>query len=204
MLILTKITSNSWDLTESFFSEWEKEWKNSQTHPNFAELLIIFPESKEYLSYRLKEFEQKIKSLTSDIIEDLKRIYKKTDEFTLWFLEEIVRIWKGERLNFLDKEVRKLRWLLYPPKESKGITDEQIQRARECSLPQLLGLPTKPKQMVKCPFHSEKHGSFWITQNNDGTWFAYCFGGCGWHGDTIKFLQKTKNMTFVEAVEYLQ
>lgn len=53
--------------------------------------------------------------------------------------------------------------------------------------------------VILCPFHKEKTPSFNIyTQTN--TYF--CFG-CQSKGDSISFIQKTKNLTFSEAVRYL-
>jgi DNA primase len=50
-----------------------------------------------------------------------------------------------------------------------------------------------------CPFHREKSPSFSV---NDEKNFYHCFG-CGEHGSTIDFVQKTQNLSFVEAVKAL-
>ncbi len=50
-----------------------------------------------------------------------------------------------------------------------------------------------------CPFHQEKSASFHV---DDRKGFYYCFG-CHAKGDTLKFLQETENMNFMEAVETL-
>lgn len=50
-----------------------------------------------------------------------------------------------------------------------------------------------------CPFHDEKTPSFNVRPAL-GTW--HCFG-CGEGGDVISFVQRTDNLSFVEAVEYL-
>ena len=50
-----------------------------------------------------------------------------------------------------------------------------------------------------CPFHNEKTPSFHI--NPDRGLFK-CFG-CGASGDAINFVERTENLTFVEAVESL-
>ncbi|WP_323036117.1 DNA primase [Pararhodobacter sp.] len=50
-----------------------------------------------------------------------------------------------------------------------------------------------------CPFHQEKTASFHV---DDRKGFYYCFG-CQAKGDTLKFLQETQNMPFMEAVETL-
>ena len=50
-----------------------------------------------------------------------------------------------------------------------------------------------------CPFHDEKTPSFQVTPSRG---LFYCFG-CGEGGDTISFVQKIDNLTFVEAVQRL-
>jgi DNA primase len=51
-----------------------------------------------------------------------------------------------------------------------------------------------------CPFHNEKSPSFSVSQNKQ---FYHCFG-CGASGDIIKFIQEYENISFVQAVEYLE
>jgi DNA primase len=50
-----------------------------------------------------------------------------------------------------------------------------------------------------CPFHSEKTPSFSVEPEKK---FYHCFS-CGEKGNAITFLQKTKNLSFVEAIEEL-
>lgn len=49
-----------------------------------------------------------------------------------------------------------------------------------------------------CLFHKEKTPSFTIYPNNT----YHCFG-CQAHGDVIEFIQKTKKLSFPEAVRFL-
>jgi len=50
-----------------------------------------------------------------------------------------------------------------------------------------------------CPFHQEKSASFHV---DDRKGFYYCFG-CHEKGDAISFVQKTENVSFIEAIEIL-
>ena len=52
---------------------------------------------------------------------------------------------------------------------------------------------------TNCPFHKEKTPSFVVSQEKQ---IYHCFG-CGESGNSINFLMKYKNYTFVEAAEYL-
>lgn len=57
------------------------------------------------------------------------------------------------------------------------------------------------KNKMCCPFHSEKTPSFTIKKYSDKDRY-YCFG-CGAKGDEIDFVMKYKNMTYIEACNYL-
>lgn len=52
---------------------------------------------------------------------------------------------------------------------------------------------------TNCPFHKEKTPSFIVSPDKQ---MFHCFG-CGESGDSISFLSKYKNYTFVESAEYL-
>jgi len=50
-----------------------------------------------------------------------------------------------------------------------------------------------------CPFHQEKTPSFTVSADKG---LYYCFG-CGEGGDVVRFLERTENLTFSEAIEQL-
>jgi hypothetical protein len=117
------------------------------------------------------------------------------DEFAIWFNVEAMRIFYGEDLNKLDKEISKLKWLLHPPSKRKGqITPLMIQKAKEYPFERLIKLRNN---FAICPFHPDKNPSFHVKANR-----GHCFG-CGWSGDAIKFVMETHRLGFREAVQYL-
>ncbi|MCD6568551.1 hypothetical protein J7K70_00135 [bacterium] len=50
-----------------------------------------------------------------------------------------------------------------------------------------------------CPFHKEKHPSFYLYPETNS---FYCFG-CNQGGDVIKLVELAFNLEFKEAIEYL-
>ena len=50
-----------------------------------------------------------------------------------------------------------------------------------------------------CPFHAEKTPSFMVSREKQ---IFHCFG-CGVGGDSVTFLMKHENLTFVEAIKFL-
>jgi twinkle protein len=51
----------------------------------------------------------------------------------------------------------------------------------------------------KCPFHKENTGSFKVSKSKQ---IYKCFG-CGESGDAIRFVEKIRNTTFIEAIKML-
>lgn len=180
----------------NYILDLEKQWRKSVPRFTCKELLTIFPEAKPILKQKLREYSNEVKFLTQEIKEDLEKLYKQvTDEFSLWFWEKYLEVFKGEQLKQLSKKIKEIKFALNPPRVREGrITDEMIERAKQYPFENLID--TK-RDFALCPFHSEKKPSFYVKNN-----WGYCFG-CGWHGDTIKFLMEQNDLTFQEAIKYL-
>ena len=60
--------------------------------------------------------------------------------------------------------------------------------------------PNKLKRnKMSCPFHKDKTPSFSIVDKGNGAFYK-CFS-CNEGGDIIKFIQKTENITFIQALQ---
>jgi DNA primase len=83
-----------------------------------------------------------------------------------------------------------------------GIIDEVKQRT---DIAEIIGQYTTLKKAGRiltglCPFHSEKHPSFFVYPDQQ-TW--HCFGACGTGGDVFSFLMKKEGIDFGEALRLL-
>src|ERR1700690_951948 len=54
----------------------------------------------------------------------------------------------------------------------------------------------------KCPFHSEKTGSF-VVNNKEGAWLFKCFG-CGVGGSIVDFIQKLDNLSTGDTIKAIR
>lgn len=105
-----------------------------------------------------------------------------------------------ERIACHEKELVKtrqeIRWLLKPLRleDPKTLSPEQIQRAREYPISQILGTESSK---INCPFHDDTHPSASIKNNK-----LHCFV-CNETWDTISLVMKGSNLTFSEAVRRL-
>jgi len=83
-----------------------------------------------------------------------------------------------------------------------GIIDEVKQRA---DIVEIIGEDvslTKAGRTFKglCPFHSEKHASFFVYPEQQ-SW--HCFGACNTGGDVFSYIMKKQNIEFGEALRLL-
>lgn len=84
------------------------------------------------------------------------------------------------------------------PKTKDTITQENIERAKEFPVENLLSEPAV-RNMARCPLHMEKTPSFQIRKDN-----SFVCWGCQQHGDSIDLYMKLNNTDFISAVRALQ
>lgn len=176
----------------------EKEYLKNKPRISDREILGEIPEAKDSLKEKLAELEKIKKDLEQECKEALKRTYKANLKgFELWFLEKVVEVWYVLPLMEVEHKISRIKWLVFPPKESKnGITENMIERARDYPIEDLI--ETNKRGFAFCPNHNDKHPSFYIRNG-----FGYCFS-CGYWADSIKLLMEKQNYTFKQAVETLQ
>lgn len=91
-----------------------------------------------------------------------------------------------------------LTWLNQYKNMLRGGEDINIEKAKNVRIEGLYDWNKKRGRMVSCPFHEDKTPSAKINDNNT----YKCFS-CGVFLDSIGFVQKLNNLSFIEAVKYL-
>lgn len=114
-----------------------------------------------------------------------------------WVRSSII---EANDISKLEKERKKISSEIYfienaDKIKNQQITEHDIAIAKDFPFDRLI--ETNRNKMALCPFHNEKRPSFWIKSN-----FGFCFS-CGKSCDTIQFIIETKDLSFVEAVKYL-
>ena len=186
----------------------EKKWQNSFPRFSDKELLEIFPEAKQIIPEKIKELEGKRISISEIIKKKLALIkYKSTDEFSRSFWREWVKVNEGEKLLKVDKNIARLKRLLFVAQGRKirgRITEEKIRQALSVPIENIVNQHLELRKAGKtlvglCPFHSEKHPSFYVYPETNSCW---CYG-CNQGGNIINFIRLLYDYSFREAVEFL-
>lgn len=139
---------------------------------------LEFPIAKKQIKEKIKEF-----ASASDKILEIARIIKdgKNINYILQFIEAKYQQYK----TLLNK------------KEIQYETNDKIKNAKNIPIDTLIKFNNQG--YTKCLWHTESTSSLYHYKNTNR---AYCFGGCG-SKDTIDVIQKINNLSFLEAVDYL-
>lgn len=191
--------------------EEEKKWKE-QNYKNLPRTergwLEVFPEAKEILPEKIREWKIRKSKIISVIKEKLRIIKEKSSPENQWFRREMVKIWEGEKLLEIDKNISRLTLAInneqLKTKTGQNFIEEELQRARETDIREDVLRDLQKTRKVSqrvialCPFHPEKNPSFTVYENGS----YYCFS-CKESGTAVDYFMKIHNMTFQEAVKYL-
>ena len=170
------------------------------------ELLEIFPEAKEVIPMKLKEWEEK-EELLLQKLRKLMREAKKIDAKNAAFWSFLLKDLFEKKLQKIRKHIHRLNSYLYD-EESKGkvITPCDIEKAKQVPISDIFEMlyegvvkRSGKSYYCLCPFHEEKNPSFHIYPESNT---FVCFG-CGEKGDVIDLVKKMKKVNFKRAVEFL-
>lgn len=175
------------------------------------ELLEIFPEAKDIIPKKISECKKEIKEKKLKIATALENIYAlKTDTFSEWFGEELIKKFMTPGLIRLEKNLfrlNKLKHLLNPNHQINYHFEfqQKIEAARQYPIEEIARSKLDIRQVGRnfvsiCPLHDEKTPSFYIyTETN-----SFCCFGCQEKGDVIKLSMALYGVGFKDAVMMLQ
>lgn len=209
MTNIIELRQENLEIEEMFrLKELESFWRKTLPKPNDSIWIETFPEAKEIIPIKIQEWQElydRFATIVKQKIADLRRIAK--DDFNYWFYREWIKINEGCELSKIQKQIKRLKWLIVDKKkfDSNHITQDDIERAKEVSLLDIAEADTRLRKSGKtysglCPFHQEKSPSFVIYPESNT---FVCFG-CQMKGDVIAYLMNIRKLTFIEAVRWLQ
>lgn len=165
-----------------------------------SQIIDAFPdECKEMIPCVNRLLKKELKPYFDHVKSIEHRLY---DGFTTGFLKQVIHMFYNP--DKLEKVIRRNQMILDSldaPKDDR-ITDLMIERAKDTPIATLYDFENirsgHARYSARCPFHTEKTGSFFVYPNNT----FYCFG-CQAGGDAITFVRKLNGYKFPEAVKFL-
>lgn len=155
-------------------------------------------ESYSGTDLKVKKWDSEIKKNGNEIyfmddFERKERLMKMRNEIL-----NTVREMIASKANYLDIKIylaqNGIEFKKHKQKNIKeNVANDEITRARNYPIEKLVG----KERYVLCPFHDDKKPSLYIKNG-----FGYCFS-CQEKVDSIRWIMKTKNISFVEAIKAL-
>lgn len=179
-----------------------------KSYPVFLEneLLKLFPEAIQLLAAKITEWMQELNNLIDSTRKELASLYKLTPNNAERLIRrELLKISYGQKLDRIVHHLARLKRLQFRAegKVAKGqLTDDQIQHALTVPIENILNQHYRKGSgtlVGLCPFHNEKHPSFYIYTKTNSCW---CYGCCQ-GGDVISFIRILYGYSFKQAVQYL-
>lgn len=193
---------------EKEFPDWSTltEIEDQLQKNNYCEnWLEVFPEAKETIVQKILEYEILKEKFIDIIKEKLKIIKDKAPPDDQWFWKEWVKINEVEELIEVENHIKRLKFIKSAAEgrvPTGRITDEDIKKAKQTPIENIINKPLKKvgKNLItNCPFHDDRHPSFYIYPQTNTCW---CFS-CGQGGDSISFAMLLFGLDFIAVVKQL-
>ncbi len=193
------------------FYRYPPKIADKETLDVFADTLV------DVTAEKIKECQECLAKLFNDKKERLGIIHgwareSKIDEFSRYFWTLYTELVFGEA-TMVQRWLRywlELREQVDPIYHRFGmeimkdkITPSEIERALQKPIEELINIKFMGRGhtlKASCPFHEDKTPSFVVFREQN---LFTCFG-CGIKGDSIEFIRRYKDLSFKEAVRYLQ
>jgi hypothetical protein len=188
--------------------ELERQWKLSLPKHTDKDLVEAFSPPIETIQAKIEDWQEEQRKRALKIKQALTEVYRtETDEFTQWFNEQMIKLLLLPKLKECNQHITRLKRILniLTPGSLKDSKQEEIEKARqypiyEIARSRLLLRECGNKYSALCPFHEEKHASFYIYPETNT---FHCFG-CQENGDIIKLTMHLYGASFGEAIQMLQ
>jgi hypothetical protein len=169
------------------------------SYPNDFELINIFPEAKEIIPLKIKEWRRaKNKIVKTETVPYLTKCNLLSDEFAKAFWKEAYHYSAGA-FNYVVAQLKRLERLqaIIDDPQGHAISTARIALAKQTPLISIHAFIRRGKSYL-CPIHNDKDPSLHIYPDN--SW--HCFG-CGRGGDAIDFVRYMMKCSFYEAINYI-
>ena len=187
---------------DSFFSDMEKEWRASLPRMSDTDWIEIFPEARDILPSEIKKWEAR----RQHGVDVFKKAVRRSTPETAIETRLTLQLAVVPRIEETEAHIKRLNRQFHhkkgAPTAPGGVNDVDIQRAREVPIASILSTnvrKTGKNFSAKCPLHDDSSPSFVIYGDTNTCW---CFG-CQQGGDSIVITRLLQNLSFVEAVKYL-
>lgn len=205
---INRVTDDEVEDGYIFSDGLEDGWRQSVPRYTEQELVEIYSPPVEMIQMKLGERNIEKKSITRGIKKSLKKLYTlEIDDLSRWFGELVIRIFLFPDLEKCNRHIARLKRILNiinPQKLLQG-DRESVDKARQYPIYEIAKYSLLLKECGNkfsslCPYHNEKHASFYIYPETNT---FHCFG-CQEHGDIIKLTMHLYGDSFREAVKRLQ
>ncbi len=166
-----------------------------------ADIVVTFPDGKATVKGLIKDCEAWLEEHENHRQTVREFLSSKVSMFDIDFATALVMVGRyGNQKEIMEDRLKRLRnlWRLYaPPKKSAdGITDWDIERAKQYPIKELVKVNRMNK--ARCAWHTDKHPSMHVYPDGH----VYCFA-CHSHGDVIALYQQLNGCDFKTAVRHL-
>ena len=188
----------------------EEKWRKTQLKFSNKELAKLFPEVKLIILKKITSLEVERADLLDDMKHKLQRIWDmQISDFSRWFYRTWLKLHDCPKLLETEKEIQYFKRFINGidgkrKKTKNRIDDDKVEQALDVPIESIIRPNIQLNKAGKnyiglCPFHMDKHPSFYLYTDTNS---FYCFG-CQTGGNVINYVMQFYGYDFIEAVKWL-